>query len=39
MLGQHRRVFKLVPYQSVWIDHFNRELIAFGPLLEIRLFK
>jgi GrpB-like predicted nucleotidyltransferase (UPF0157 family) len=25
MLGQHRRVFKLVPYQSVWIDHFNRE--------------
>ena len=25
MIGQHKRVFELVPYQSVWIDHFNRE--------------
>jgi GrpB-like predicted nucleotidyltransferase (UPF0157 family) len=25
MLGQHKRVFELVPYQSEWIDHFERE--------------
>jgi GrpB-like predicted nucleotidyltransferase (UPF0157 family) len=25
MLGQHKRDFELVPYLSVWIDHFNRE--------------
>jgi GrpB-like predicted nucleotidyltransferase (UPF0157 family) len=25
MLGQHKRVFELVPYQSAWIDHFGRE--------------
>ena len=25
MLGQHKRVFDLVPYQSAWIDLFDRE--------------
>lgn len=25
MLGQHKRVFRLVPYQSAWIDHFDQE--------------
>ena len=25
MLGQNKRNFELVPYQSEWIDHFNLE--------------
>ena len=25
MLGQHKRVFNLVPYQSGWTEHFDRE--------------
>jgi GrpB-like predicted nucleotidyltransferase (UPF0157 family) len=25
MVGQHKRVFELTPYQSIWVDHFNRE--------------
>ena len=25
MLGQHKRVFELAPYQSEWIDQFDRE--------------
>jgi GrpB-like predicted nucleotidyltransferase (UPF0157 family) len=25
MLGQHKRVFELVPYQSAWMDYFNQE--------------
>ena len=25
MIGQHKRDFKLVPYQREWVDHFNQE--------------
>jgi GrpB-like predicted nucleotidyltransferase (UPF0157 family) len=39
MLGQHKRVFKLVPYQSEWIDHFEREADRIRSALRDKALK
>ena len=35
MIGQHKRNFELVPYQSEWINHFDREADLLRSILGI----
>jgi GrpB-like predicted nucleotidyltransferase (UPF0157 family) len=34
MIGQHKRVFDLSPYQHVWADYFMQEAERVGSALE-----